>query len=83
MHPKDWLNYYLAHQDRQSLRDRGQPLYRYGMNDDEYKTLQTALKDDVTNITKNSGWNAGNVNMMAAHGNGIKFLLPLVQVIRN
>jgi hypothetical protein len=65
MHPKDWLNHYLTHQDRQSLRDSGQPLYRYGMNDDEYKTLQTALKNSarlgVANITKISGWNAAFV----------------------
>ncbi|MFI3219916.1 MAG: STY4851/ECs_5259 family protein [Methylococcales bacterium] len=66
MHPKDWLKHYLTHQDRQSLRDSGQPLYRYGMNDDEYKALQTALKnsallDDVANITKISGWNAAFV----------------------
>lgn len=62
MHPKDWLNHYLTHQDRQSLRDSGQPLYRYAMNYDEYKTLQTALKNSamlgVANITKISGWNA-------------------------
>lgn len=66
MPPKDWLNHYLTHQNRQSLRDSGQPLYRYAMNDQEYQTLQTALKnsallDDVANITKISGWNAAFV----------------------
>lgn len=58
MYPKDWLNHYLTHQDRQTLRNSRQPLYRYAMNDDEYKTLQTALKNNTANITRISDWNA-------------------------
>jgi hypothetical protein len=59
--PIDWLNDYLT-PDRKSLRDSGQPLYRYRMDDDEYKSLQKILKNSallgIDNASKISGWNA-------------------------